>query len=219
MKVMTNNSQNSLKSWNRACVFFYTLKFFGLAPYRFNSRTLSFEMGFFNYSILLASLLATVYISRTTIDNFDDKSYESGVQSRFVDNLWRYQNLFQSLMISSTILFNFHKRKHIENFIKLISKFDQILEKLNWKHKSEVFKFLNMINVFLNTLFVFLLVVYIIIGTVLSKNDEMSEKTWTIFKLITYELTCQFYVMVSLQFILSAYCVYARIKVLLHNIR
>lgn len=198
---------------------FYMLKFLGLAPYSFDYKTLTFKMGLSNYLTLFIPAACSAYFFFFSVNCFIHESYESGVQSKFVDQLWQWSYLLQHLFAFATILFNFFKRKHIENFLKLIHKFDKNLEHLGWKFKVKNSNLCNLFVLCVQLFFLCLIIVYCLVSINMIDIRGNVSNFVKVVRMLAYQLMNQFYFMVSIQFILSAYLICSRLKVLMKNVR
>lgn len=193
--------------------FFYVLKFLGFAPYKFDQKSLKFEMKARQYFLLICSIIAWIGLIWRQHISFEKTRVESGVESYFLDSLWQYQYLIQHYIAIIAIIFNFCKRKRVESFMKLIKKFDQSIKKLCWGFEVKHSRFF-FLNFFLVSMF------SILIYTIISLKPLKEFYFITVVMMTTmYATVNQFYFIISMQFILSTYCVYARLKALKNNVR
>lgn len=198
-------------------VFFYTLKAFGLASYSFCQKTSKIKVKLKDYLILIVSLLLTPYF--IMLHSFDDEIYESAVQSKFVDELWRWDFMIQSYSIPFLILFNFFKRNRVGNFIRHIKTFDDSVKNMNWREKPTKSQRFNIFMGFLLITFGCLLLWYNYFAIFLSTFKTDLDALLKIQKITIYQLITQFHLVISLQFIFSVQCVSERLEILLKNIR
>lgn len=218
MKTPKTNTRNIYQSLS---ALFYTLKVFGLAPYRFEMKTLSFETSFSNNLISIFTIVFVCLSSYFSYRNFGE-GYETSIQSNFVDSLWQCQLIIQHLLAPVTILTSFLKRKRVESFLRQIHKFDQTLSRYNWKVQTSNPRWFNFVVIFLN----FLLVVWMIIFATYAIYKFEYEKGCSVLKdvkkalkMVDFWLLTNLFLLISIRFILSVYCVYARLKVLKENVR
>lgn len=213
-KLETRNIYQSISA------LYYSLKVFGLAPYRFEMKTLSFKMSFSNYLVLISTTVFGCFSSYFSFKNFNE--YTTGVQSHFVDSLWKYMLIIQHFLAVLTILTSFLKRKRVESFLRQIHKFDQTLSRYNWTVQVLNPRWFNFVIIFLN----FLLIIWMIIFAIMAIHKLEYEEGCSFLsdllkalKMIDFWLVTNFCFLVSIQFISSVYCVYVRLKVLKENVR
>ena len=200
-------------------VYFYSLKFFGMASYTFCSKTTSLKIGIWNYLIFVSSLVSSGYVLISYLNEFTGETSESGVQSKFVDSLWKWQYIIQNLMIFFVIFFNFCQRKRIENFYKLINSFDEYLKNSNFKIKPQKNSWLKFYVIIFILMFLCLITVFLIYALCFSDFESNNNIFIKALKITVFQLTNQFFMVLSLQFVLSVHCVCAKFKVLRNNIR
>lgn len=198
---------------------FYILKFLGLAPYRFDRENFSFKMDLNNYITLVVSILVWVLMARFQLKNFSQKNYETGVQSKLLDHLWRYIYMMQPVLAVMSVIYNFSKIKNVEKFMKSIFNFDHIIEKFDWNVKVKHSKYPALVALIFSC---FITVGYSLTTVYVFKIYEqivMMNEPFKTLRNVTYVAVHAFYVMLSMQYILSTYCVYTRLHALIQNIR
>lgn len=198
--------------------FFYVLKSLGLASYQFDKRSKSFEMSLSNYFQLVAAILIWTFLFGLQVENFDEASYETGSQSWILELIWKYQYSIQYLFSIFVTIFSFMRRKNVENFLKLIDEFDQTMEKSNWKFKMTQFKFLPVATCTIAAITVSVNMMVAVYRTEFYGNVEISN-TYIILRTLSYVAVTEFYLMLSLQFILSSYCIQERLTAMIINVR
>jgi hypothetical protein len=198
-------------------LFFYTLRAFGLAPYDFDTKTSKIQMKTKNYLILVTSIVIAVLCSWASLHNLFCEGYVTGIQSVLLDRIWQSTFIVESLAIVCVIVFNYLKRQNIENFLKLIEKFDRTLARLSWEGKPGM---MNKCNILMAVFWgsVTVLLTFYTTSAFLVFEDDLSP--WmSCFKLNVFQLTNSFHLLVAIQFILSVYCIQTRLKVLTENMR
>lgn len=198
--------------------FFYILKSMGLAPYRFDKESQSLKMNFWNHLQFVVAVVIWIILIYVQLGLYDGLKFETGIQSSFLERLWKYQYILQHYLAIAVIIFSYLKREHVENYLKQIFTFDQIVEKLNWRVKvvhSRMHVLLFYLISMLMILFymIFAIHIYGIYGKI-----SMNPVTMTV-KFIQYIVMNEFVLIVSLQFILSTHCIKSRLTAILQNIR
>lgn len=199
---------------------FICLKLLGLAPYKVNRKARDFEVKSFNYLELAIALIVWIFFIWVQYESFHLDYAYSGVQSSLVDRIWKFQYVTQHVFAILVLLLNFIKINHIESFLKLIDDFDKNLERLNWK-----FHAVNVSTVPVMFLFV-ITSVYIVsqmfVGSYVIDFFDGNPEVYSfkyIMNMFAYMLLTVFYLMISLQFILSAHHVNTRLNALRNNIK
>lgn len=127
---------------------YYVLKLLGMAHYSVDKNSKVFTVSCWHY---LSLALFTIYWIAQSILRFKTEThYESGLNYRIVESIWKNVFAFQYFSTIPIIFFNFIKRKHVQNFLKLIEKFDSHMEQLRWKNDVEFstfYKFLPLMPV------------------------------------------------------------------------
>lgn len=209
MKIMVQNTFQNLK------MFFCSLRAFGLAPYEFDSNTLKFEMKRKNYVFLAVSIFSSVLSSWAALSNFYGTIYVTEIRSKLLDRLWQSTFLIESFLMVFTIVFNFWRRENIQNFVTLISKFDQTLYELSWEKKPSTIPWCFRLMVMFNVSTVLGLIYYIISTFFVLENDRLIQ----CLKLEIFHLTNAFFLLVGIQFILCVYSVHSRVESLKENLK
>lgn len=199
-----------------ASFIFYILKFFGFAFYSFNRRTLKFHTNCFNYFILVTSIALWIILIWFFHLSAEEKQFESGVRSNLLDDLWQNQYLIQHYLAIGAVVFVFCRRKNIENFLKMIYMTDELTKRFDWTFQVKHSRY--------PALFVVLgsaplMMTYMVISIIGYDVYGGISSIKTIFRVTVYFTVNEFYFMISMQFILSVYCVYARLKALKMNAR
>lgn len=200
--------------YHSAKLFYYILKFLGLAPYRFDDQLMSFKMGFLEYFWFFASTTFYMILNINHVTHFSSFAYDTGVQSSLLDILWQYQFVLQHIFATAIVIFQFVQRKRVENFLKLIYKFDRAVENMNWRfkvvHRSNILLICNIISAVLVIGFQFMGVV---------KGVYKDHSYAEVINLIAFAVITDFHFVVLMQFIFSVYCIYARFRALMRNVR
>lgn len=196
--------------------FFYVSKLLGLAPYSFDPKKLKFNVNFVNYLQFSASLAFWVIL--TSIEHVSKVRdlYKTGIQSNLLEHLWMCQYTLQHYLATGVVIYSFTKRKHVENFLSLIYSFDQHLENLHWKvqPKQNSVWFAVILFVLSTTV----MIIYTVTILALDKyNTYLNEVQ--IFRLLNYIVINDFFLLLSIQFISSVYCIDQRLIVLTENFR
>lgn len=199
---------------------FICLKLLGLAPYKINRKAREIEVKSFNYFELAIALIVWIFFIWVQYESFHLEVSYSSVQSSLVDQIWKYQYVTQHIFAILVLLLNFFKRNHIESFLKLIDDFDKNLGRLNWKFHAVNVSTVPVMFLFVITSLIILTQMFV--GTYVIDFYEGSPEVYSfkyIMNIFAYMLLIVFYLMISLQFILSTHHVKARLKALRDNIK
>jgi hypothetical protein len=204
--------------YRSAKFFFYISKMFGLAPYSFDESDLRFKMGFWNYGFLFLSTSTWFTISCCVTKKLIETGLRSETESKVMDTLFLYHYILQHFLIVFSMVFNFLKRKHVESFFKFIFEFDSVVEKLGWNFKVSHSKFFILVMFLISFIFMISYNFVALYNLYFEVDDPVGnfEKTLSSF---IYVFLSEHFFMVSMQFICSCYCVYARLSALLRNAR
>lgn len=209
---MANTIRESI--YDSSKFFYVFLKLLGHAPYSFCKKSRQLKVKVWNILEIILSLSIWIALLRIKSVEFRGSYEGTGVQSILLDGLWQSQYMLQYYFAIFILIFNVWKKNHIGNFLLLILNFDEALVRHNWKFKAENFS--------PTTIFIALLSSTLLISVYGVSTFYFQLKTLRLLdvgKIIAYVAVCELFLIVSLQFILSTYCVYARLKVLKKNFR
>lgn len=187
--------------------FHNLIKFFGLASYDLNLKTGKITLRWIHYIILLWSFIwgqFMIYLSFTEV--------EYDISTSIMNRGWKAHWELEVILTVPIIFFNMFKRKRLEKFLSLLHEFDELIKKFNWKYQMNHAKGRNilMLTIFLRFCFMIFLVLHII-------SNTMSYAEIIRFFIFLY--INETYVLISSQFIFSAYSIVSRFKLLNKNIR
>lgn len=197
---------------------FICLKLLGLAPYKINRKIRAIEVNSFNYLELAVAMIVWIFYIWVQHESLHLEYSYNGVQSSLVDRIWKYQYVAQHVFAILVLLHNFFKRNRIESFLKLMDDFDKDLQRLNWK-----IQVVNFSTTPVMILFVFTsvyIVTQMFVGTYVIDFFEGNPEAYSfkyIMNMFAYMQLIVFYLMISLQFILSAHHVNTRLNALRNN--
>lgn len=192
------------------------LSLVGMAPYKISSKTRKFDVNFLSYLMFFVGLTIWCYFTWVQVDTFNVGSYTSGARSEILDNMWKYQYLFQYFLACFTVAFNFRRRNNYETFLNSIHRFDACFDRQNFKYR-----FTNVSSIPILVLFVFTAA---IIGAIMCMVTIILESygghflTYAL-NVVSYMAFTNIFLMISLQFIFNTYCVYTRLKALNKNFK
>lgn len=132
MKNLKDFFSDSTNIYETVMPFYYSLKFFGLASFQLNVEDGKIKMRWKDYFFLILSILLGVLVICTSCFEISGNVQKG---SSFIRTSWKYQYLYQLLIIIPIIIFGWIKKKHVERFLELIYSFDEFIELLNWEHK------------------------------------------------------------------------------------
>lgn len=206
------NIYNSLK------FIYFILKILGLAPYTFDKTSRKLIMNAKASFLMILSITFWIGLSWFNLQRFWTKKYSIGIQSKLLDNLLHHQYLLQFFFACLIVVFSVLKRKHIENFLDSLFSFDERLRSFKWNFKAPSYQ------IYTVALFIFtavLITSYLTMTTLLSTNIRNVETgTFKIIgSILSYTAITEFMLMISVQFILSAYLVRSRLRALGMNFR
>lgn len=192
---------------------FFNLKLLGLAPYNFDSKTRKLRTGYKSFIHLMASVIIWFAFFGSLFYDILMTGLNFGSRSNILDKIWEELLLLEYFLACVTIIYNFPKRQHIENFLNLIFNFDDTLTRLRWSRPNANSEFSVFIVIIASTLF---LVIYSVLTFTLEKGLYDIHRY---IKLINFVSMHLFYLMLSMQFMLGCYCILTRLKVLLKMFR
>lgn len=195
----------------------YILKLFGLAPFGFDKKTRKIKMSLVNYVEFAVTCSFWIFLTYLQLENQQEYKFDTGVQSKLLDGLCQYQFLIQHFLATFTVVFTLLKRKNVENFLKFIFKFDQIVHRLDWKfkvvHSKYTFVGLVLVSFFViitnKAIFIYILKIF----------GEHNAGIISLLKVFNICIVTEFNLILSMQFMFSTFCVYARLTSLTRNFR
>lgn len=131
--------------YSTSVYLYYILKILGMAFYKFEKSSNSFKVSTQNY--LALTLTIAHWIFQSILHSKTEVYYTSGLNFLIVESIWRRVCEFQIFSAIPIILINFIKRKHVENFMRFIEKFDAQMEFLEWKNDIELSKIVELLPV------------------------------------------------------------------------
>lgn len=188
------------------------LKILGLASYSLDMDSFKIKTGVRNYFEFFLAVLIWIALFCRQWKASHDIPVEVGARSFILDNLWLYNYLFQHLLAIVTVIFNFIKRQHVGKFLWLVYSFDHKVHQLGWKFNVEHSRIFN--PCFILATFVFNLVYIITTVFIFDLYKDRNFEMWNLFNLLSYVVITEFYLVLYMQFILSTYCIYTRLKAL-----
>jgi uncharacterized membrane protein len=202
--------------YRSASYFYYVMKFFGMAPYTFDRKALKFHTTFSDYLRLVGTLIAWIYINFIHIRTYDNRRYKLGIKFKIVDSLWVNCYFLQNLSVLVILIFNFVKRKSVENFLKSIHEFDVQIHKLGWSFKENSCKFLR------HTLPLGLLVLTLILlwHLIMSWNGIVSYERFDFYlKYLGFVEVVGIFFIINMTFIGSCCCIANRLDMMTDSLR
>lgn len=194
---------------------YYTLKLLGMAFYSFDSKAKSFRSSCWHYIGLM--LCVTYWIFQSMLHYKTEVYYNSGLSFRIVESIWRRVFEFQIFSSIPIILFNFIKRKHVENFMQFIEKFDAEMDFLEWKNNVRLSCIVEILPIFP--------IILLICNYIVLINFEWTEMlhfypTYVYhIKFLAYLITMEVFFIISYLFVVSCWCISRRVKNLTENLR
>lgn len=204
------NIFNSVKS------IYWISKILNLAPYHFDSKSLNLSTKLWNYFEFLFSVFIWIVLTFYQWKNFHEYTIRSGVQSTLLDQLWQYQYLLQHVFAIFVIIYNFIKRHHVQRFLMILFNYDQRIQRLDWRLKISHSS--NLITYFLSAT-LGSIVMYQIFSYLSGNYVKFSVDKFTLLRVIDYVFVTGLFLMISMQFILSTFCIFIRLFALRRNIR
>lgn len=196
--------------------FYYILKVLGLAPFGFDREKLRLKVTSTNYFQFTASLAFWVYMTWVEHASRGTEQYEVGIQSNLLESIWKYQFTIQHFLAIGLVIFSFIKWKHVDNLLILIHFFDLHLQNLQWEFQPK------QNNVWFPVVFFLLsLVVTTSFTLFLTTNGDYGNITNIMqgLRVFNYLLINIFFLIVSMNFILSVSCINQRLVILTENFR
>lgn len=188
--------------------FYYSLKVFGLAPFKLNLQRKNLQTSCCEYFYIICFLSFYLTVAVYSLLRLKyQKSYA------LIDSGIYYQFIYQFFMMCFVVFWNFLKCHHIANVIDKLAEFDKIVAELKWKFKfSHSKNKLGIISLITASTVILLSIFYL--ATFLAVQNR------TIIDYISFAIS--FYVskalfMCIMQFTLCAYSVQARFDILNKN--
>lgn len=196
---------------------FKILKILGLASYNFDIKSQKLETKLRNYLEFYLWILFWIALLWLQWRTYKSKSLETMVDSNLLEQILQYQYLVQHFLAILTVVYNFSKRQHVQKFLMLVFYFDQKVDQLDWNFKVKHSRYCIPCFIFVS----FLVILIYPIATFYTDEfyEDMRDDKLIYFNFISYAAIYEFYLLLSMQFILSTFCVYKRLKALRHNIR
>lgn len=201
---------NSTNIYSSLVPFYYSLKVFGLAPYKLNLQSKKLQTSCCGYLYIICFLSFYFAILLYALSRLQfQKSYS------LIDSGIYYQFIYHFFMMCLVVFWNFLKSNHISNVIEKLAEFDKIVAELKWKFKFSHSKSkMGIISIITASTVILLFIFYLVTIMVFEKK--------TIFEYIS--LAVAFYAskaltMSIMQFTFCAYCVQARFEILNQNAR
>lgn len=195
---------------------YFTLKSFGLAFYRIDKKSKSFKTDIYHYLGLAVTVCLSFGITVSLLLSYQEDDFDSGVQSKLLDNLWKFQYATQQISAIFVLIFHFIKRSNMENFLVCVSEFDKNMDRLNWYFKRIHFRFILPICCGVSTS---LLLIYEIIAFCILDIYGPFDNFSKLKVIVSFIFIIEFYLLLSLQFFMNTYYIKIRLKALRQHIR
>lgn len=202
--------------YRSASYFYYVMKILGMAPYTFDRKFLKFHTTTSDYLRLIVIILAWIYINFIHIQTYDNRRYKLGIKFKIVDGLWMNCYFFQNFIVLVILIFNFVKRKSVENFLKSIHDFDVRVNNLGWKFKRNYCKILQH-TLPLGLLTLTLILMWHVIRT--WNGIDSYDRFVFYLKYLGFVEVVGIFFIINMTFIGSCYCVSYRLDVMKDNLR
>ncbi|CRL03420.1 CLUMA_CG016771, isoform A [Clunio marinus] len=131
--------------------------------------------------------------------------------------IWQYR--FEYFFAIFIIIFNFNKTSQIENFLKSLKSFDEKLEELDWRIKIVHHKSLKFLICVVMASIIMMLHIALAYAMYAYFGIPSINTVVEVLKILSDFIVCQFFFLVSLQFISSVACVVTRLTILTNNIK
>lgn len=203
---LLGNSTNIYSVWTP---FYYTLKIFGLAPYKLNPQTKKLQTSCCEYFYIIFFLCS--YFSVVLYALYRIKFLDSYL---LIDAGIFYQFIYQFLMICVIVFWNFLKRNHILNFLQKIAEFDKIASELKWKYKFSQSQCKLILVCLITASTVILLFIFYLAFITVGKGSIPNCLSFGVAFFVSKAVTLTIF-----QFTFCAYCIQARFEILNKNAR
>ena len=207
------------KNIYESCKHFYLInKLLGLAPFYVDKKTKSFKQSCFTVAIFSLSILFCVLSTWLLLKGYTTYFMKSGIRSALLDNLWKHQYTLQHFLCAFVPIHNLMKMKKIENILKLMTNFDDMITKLQWNFKARD-KSLNAIVLIFWMVFI-MMIVFSFAATFYEDDHYAAIADGQMFlRMMLYTILTMFFLLISLRFIVSAHNVRTRFIVLTNNLK
>lgn len=202
--------------YSSSVYLFYILKGLGLASFSYDPKTFKFQLKPVNIFLFLVQLIVWILLTWMETQSKHAQGYTSGIQSNLVERVWQFQYLFQHYIAVFIIVYSLAKRNHIEKFLSQVFTFDQHLKCLNWRTQIKQQNKYYPLSVFvIATGSVSTLMIVLV-----AKDDQNNyEDLVSYIRIFSYIMIDGFFLMISLQFILSVRCINDRLAAIYDNTR
>ena len=196
---------------------YYILKALGMAFffYSVEAKLRKFKVSCWHYLGLV--FILTYWILQNILYFETQVTYDSGLKFRIIESIWRTVFAFQYLCTIPIILFNFIKRKHLENFLQLIEKFDAQMEVLEWENKVKISAFFSLMPFYPIPILICNNTMILIFE--LSENFYLHPTYVYHVKFIAYLTITEMFFIICYIFVFSCNCISKRIDLLVENMR
>lgn len=195
--------------------FYFILKFFGLACFTIDEKTKKLRSTLFDKILFVFILTIWIICSWIQFSRRMPSYVGSSVADVILDSLWYHQHNIQHVFGVLVILFNFKQRKIVGKLVKTLLDFDQKAETLGWIVNSQKLIFAAVVSTF-SALVVLTAVASALYAYKYEWIQRLTPATIA-FNTISYSIILLFFLVVSQQFIVGAFCVRSRITTIARN--
>lgn len=200
----------------QASFFLYCiLKALGMSFFSVDGKFRKFKVSCWHYLGLF--LIITYWILQNILYFDTQVTYDSGLNFKIIESIWRTVFAFQHLCTIPIILFNFIKRKHLENFLRLIEKFDAQMELLEWENRVKISKFFSLMPFYPIPLLICNNIMILIFE--FSENFYLHPAYVYHIRFIAYLTITEMFFIICYIFVFSCNCITRRIDMLIENMR
>ena len=211
MSAKNNNNSDPKNIYESIKPFYYTLKFFGLAPFHINFKNGYMKTTFIDYLTFIVFSCFYSFILYT-IFSVASESYSPEGRSILIVGYEAVYN-FQFITTFGTFIFNFYMRQKIDGFLKIIAKFDETIELMNWNYKINHVKNYRNLCFWIGINLVTITSIYVMqVLFVTAPQDAMD-----LFNMFIFTYVAQANLLTVFEFVFSTYCVQSRLDVLSQN--
>jgi hypothetical protein len=204
------------KSIYSTSVYLYCiLKLLGMAFYAFDKKLKCFKVSCWHY--LGISMAVIYWIIQSLLHSKTEINYSSGLKFEVIEGIWRRVFEFQIFSSIPIILFNFIKRKHVQNFLRNIEKFDTQMEFLEWKNDVEFSKVIELLPIV--PIIVVICNYFALIYFDLSEMVYLYKPYIYHIRFTAYLIMMEMFFVISFIFIVSCLCISKRFKSLTENLK
>lgn len=212
MITITKNSNNDPKNiYESLRPLYYILKIFGLAPFHINFKNEKMKTTFIDYLSFIAFICFYIFII-FSIYSVATGTYSPEGRSILIVG-YEFVYAYQFVLSFGIFMFNFFTRHKIDAFLKLIAKFDETIEKMNWNFKINHLKNYRCLFIWFGFNLITITSLYVLQVCFVTPYDDALDFIY----MFIFTYVSQTNLLTIFEFVFSTYCVQSRFDILNKN--